>query len=256
MTNDNNARQSFAVLDIEVLCDLEGYATYARLDPRAAELRWPFRKVCSASLLTFSITEEGLFEFGHMNSYAGSDEKDVLTRLFNRIRELPGYQLATWGGLSHDLPILRMGALVHEITLPSQLIHNARYGGRYQHLDLALEMKASGMYAHLSEIATRLRLPVKFGGSAARVPVLVEQKRWDHLMELADSDAIVTSMVLASHLRILGMLVSATAAHIVIIDEVRRLRRGARYWEYLGRVRARLACRAMAQAQAFIASAA
>ena len=224
MTNDNNARRSFAVLDLEVLNDTEAYATYAQLDPRAAELRWPFRKVCSASILTFSITDEGLFEFGHMNSYAGSDEKDVITRLFNRLRELPGYQLVTWAGLSHDLPILRMGAAVYEILLPSQLVHNARFGGRYQHLDLAVEMKAHGMYAHLSEIATRLKLPVKFGGSAARVPVLVEQKRWDHLMELADSDVIVTSMVLASHLRILGTLVSATAAHIVILDEVRRLR--------------------------------
>ena len=256
MNNDNNARQSFAVLDIEVLNDLETYATYAALDPRAAELRWPFRKVCSASVLTFSVTEGGLFEFGHMNSYAGADEKDIITKLFNRLRELPNHQVVTWGGLSHDLPILRMGAAVLEILLPSQLVHNARHGGRYQHLDLAVEMKAHGMYTHLSEIAVRLKLPVKFGGSAARVPVLVEQKRWNHLMELADSDVVTTAMVLCSHLRILGTLVSATAAHIVIIDEVRRLRRDARYWEYLGRVRARLACRAMAQAQAFIASAA
>ena len=256
MTNDNNAHQSFAVLDIEVLNDLETHGTYARLDPRAAELRWPFRKVCSASVLTFSVNGDGLFEFGHLNSYSGSDEKEVITSLFNRLRELPGYTVVTWSGLSHDLPILRMGAAVHEIVLPPQLVHNARYGSRHQHLDLAVETKAAGVYAHLSEIAVRLKLPVKFGGSAARVPVLVEQKRWDHLMELADSDVIVTSMVLASHLRILGTLVSATAAHIVIIDEVRRLRRGARYWEYLGRVRARLGCRAMAQAQEFIASAA
>ena len=256
MTNDNNARLSFAVLDIEVLNDREAYATYAALDPRAAELRWPFRKVCSASVLTFSVTENGLFEFGHLDSYAGADEKEVITKLFNRLRELPGYQVVTWGGLSHDLPILRMAAAVHEIQLPAQLVHNARDRGRYQHLDLAVEMKAHGMYAHLSEIAVRLGLPVKFGGNAGQVPQLVEQRRWNHLKELADSDVIVTAMVLASQLRILGALVSAIAAQIVILDEVRRLRQIARYRDYLGRVRARLARRAMAQAQAFIASAA
>ena len=257
MTNDNTVRLSFAVLDIEVLNDRELYATYAALDPRAAELRWPFRKVCSASVLTFSVTENGLFEFGHLDSYAGADEKEVITKLFNRLRELPNYQVVTWGGLSHDLPILRMAAAVSEIQLPVQLVHNARERGSYRHVDLAVEMKASGgMYAHLSEIAVRLGLPVKFGGNAGQVPQLVEQKRWNHLRELADSDVIVTAMVLASQLRIMGALVSATAAHVILLDEVRRLRREARYWEYLGRVRARLARRAMAQAKAFIASAA
>ena len=256
MTNDNNVRLSFAVLDIEVLNDREAYATYAALDPRPAELRWPFRKVCSASVLTFSVTENGLFEFGHLDSYASADEKEIITKLFNRLRELPQHQVVTWGGLSHDLPILRMGAAVHEIQLPPQLVHNARDRGSYRHVDLAVEMKAHGMYTHLSEIAVRLGLPVKFGGNAGRVPELVEQKRWNHLKELADSDVIVTAMVLASQLRIMGALVSATAAHVILLDEVRRLRREARYWDYLGRVRARLARRAMAQAKAFIASAA
>lgn len=256
MINDNNARRSFAVLDIEVLNDREAYATYASLDPRASELRWPFRKVCSVSVLTFSITEEGLFEFGHMDSFVDADEKVVITKLFNRLRELPKHQVVTWGGLSHDLPILRMGAAVFEILLPQQLIHNARDRGHYQHLDLAVEMKAHGTYAHLSEIAVRLSLPVKFGGSAGRVPILVEQKRWARLMEIAESDVIATAMVLCSHLRIHGGLVSATAAHIMLLDGVGRLRRQAKYYDYLARVRARIARRAMAEAEAFIASAA
>jgi hypothetical protein len=256
MTNDNTARRSFAVLDLEVLNDRQAYATYATLDPRAAELRWPFRKVCSASLLTFSIAENGLFEFGHMDSYADVDEKVVITKLFNRLRELPGYQVVTWGGLSHDLPILRMGASVHEILLPPQLIHNARDRGRHQHLDLAVEMKAHGMYTHLTEIAVRLSLPVKFGGSAGRVPILVEQQRWARLKEIAESDVIVTAMVLCSHLRIHGALASAAAAHITLLDNIGRLRREAKYHDYLRRVRERIARRAMAEAEAFIASAA
>ena len=256
MTNDNTARRSFCVLDIEVLNDRRAYAIYAALDPRKADLRWPFRCVCSASLLTFTVTEHGLLEFGHMNSFADADEKVVITKLFNRLRELPDHTLVTFGGLSHDLPILRMGAAVGEIRLPRQLVHNARDRGRHLHLDLAMEMKASGMYAHLSEIAVRLALPVKFGGSAGRVPILVEQQRWNRLCELADSDVIVTSLVLASHLCIHGELVSATAAHISILDHVRRLRPHAKYYDYLGRVRARIAQRAMAEAEAFIASAA
>ena len=256
MTNDNNACKSFAVLDIEILQDREAYAKYAALDPRAAELRWPFKKVCSASVLTFSVTADGLFEFGHLNSFTSGDEKEVLVKLFKRLRELPGHQLVTWGGLSHDLPILRMGAAVHQILLPSQLVHNARYRGGYQHLDLAVEMKASGTYAHLSEIAVRLDLPVKFGGSAGRVPTLVADKRWSRLREIADADVITTAMVLCSHLRIGGALISAAASHITLLDHVRRLRPHAKYYDYLGRVRARMARRVMAEAEAFIAAAA
>ena len=256
MTNDNTRRRLFAVLDIEVLQDRAAYVKYAALDPRAAELRWPFKKVCSASLLTFSVDESGLFEFGHLDSFCGADEKEVLTKLFRRIRELPEHQVVTWGGLSHDLPILRMGAAACELLLPQQLVHNARRSGSFQHLDLAVELKASGMYAHLSEVAIRLNIPVKFGGSAGRVPLLVAEKRWSRLAEVADADTIATAMVLCSHLKILGDLVSASAAHISLLDHVRRLRPYAKYSDYLGRVRARIANQVMAEANAFIASAA
>ena len=256
MTNDNTRRRLFAVLDIEVLQDRAAYAKYAALDPRAAELRWPFKKVCSASVLTFSISEDGLFEFGHLGSFASADEKEVLIKLFNRIKELPQYKLVTYGGLSHDLPILRMGACLHEILLPQQLVHNARRAGSFQHLDLAVELKASGMYAHLAEVAIRLNIPVKFGGSAGRVPILVAEKRWSRLAEVADADTIATAMVLCSHLKILGSLISASAAHISLLDHVRRLRPHAKYHDYLGRVRTRIAHQVMAEADAFIASAA
>ena len=256
MTNDNDKLRSFAVLDIEVLQDRAAYAKYAALDPRAAELRWPFKKVCSASVLTFSITECGLFEFGHLDSFSSADEKEVLTKLFRRLRELPQHQVVTWGGLSHDLPILRMGAGVCELLLPQQLVHNARRNGGFQHLDLAVEMKASGMYAHMSEVAIRLNIPVKFGGRAGRVPILVAEKRWSRLAEVADADVITTAMVLCSHLRAHGTLISAAASHITLLDHVRRLRPHAKYYDYLGRVRARIAHQVMAEANAFIASAA
>lgn len=116
-----------------------------------------------------------------MDSYTNADEKVLITRLFNRLRELPDYQVVTWSGLSDDLPILRMSAAIHEIVLPQQLVHNARDRGRYRHLDLAVEMKAADMYTHLSEIAVALSLAVKFVGSAGRVPLLVEQQRWARL---------------------------------------------------------------------------
>ena len=112
------------------------------------------------------------------------------------------------------------------------------------------------MYTHLCEIAVRFSLPVKFDGSAGRVPTLVAERRWSRLIEIADADVIATAMVLCSHLRIHGELISAAASHIVLLDQVRRLRPNAKYYDYLGRVRTRIAHRVMAEAEEFIASAA
>ncbi len=69
MTNDNTRRRLFAVLDIEVISDREAFSKYASLGMPKAELRWPFKTVCSASVLTFSADEFGLFEFGHLDSF-------------------------------------------------------------------------------------------------------------------------------------------------------------------------------------------
>lgn len=256
MTDYKRQSRKFAVLDVEVLNAMEEYAAYRRIDPRACDLRWPFRRVCAASLMTFNVDENGLFEFGTFESFAGPDERVLLKQLFMLLRELPDHKIVTYGGQSFDLCVIRMGAYEHQLALPPQLINGARRHGEWLHRDLALEVKGgAGPYIHLAEVAVRLRLPVKFGGSASMVPMLVKNEQWARLAEISDSDVIVTSMVLASHLCAHGELTSSSAAHYVILDEVWKRREGARYRDYVARIRKRIGKDMSASAKAFIEAA-
>ena len=84
------------------------------------------------------------------------------------------------------------------------------------------------------------------------VPMLVANEKWGRLKEIADADVISTAMVFASHLCAHGELVSAAAAHYVILSEVSKYRPISRYHDYLIRVRNRMDKDMSNDAQAFI----
>lgn len=241
-TNDNRpVRRSYAVLDIETQDDHLRYHLYSRLDPRPAKLRWPFKLVCSAALLTFSVDEDGRFEAGQLDSWADDDEGAVLRAVFDRLHLLPDHQLVTWAGISHDLVITRMSAMEHGLRLPRQLVHGAREHGRWLHRDLEIEMMAgSGQHAHLSEVATRLMLPVKFADRASMVPNLLETGKLQRLKAIPEADVLTTGLVLCRQLAIHGELGCATTAQIRMLQRVVEQRPEARYREYLQRVATRL----------------
>lgn len=253
--NDNRSAQSFAVLDIETLNRLDAFETYQRLDCRPREApRYPFRSTCAAALLTFTI-KDGIFEFGHLDSWAGDDEPALLGAISNRLHMLPNHRLSTWGGLWMDLPVLRIGAARHNLRLPRQLINNARHNREWLHLDLAKEHQA-GVHVHMSEVAVALNLPVKFADQASMVPKLLETGKLQRLRAVPVADVVTTALLLQAHLAAHGELVSARAAQIVTLREVRRRLPEARFANYLGRVERRLAAEVMNEAEAFIAAAA
>lgn len=255
--NDNRHSRTYAILDIETLFLLDDYARYQKLDSRAAEIRWPFKSVCAAALLTFTVDAEGIFSFGGMHAWAGDDESQIVRQLFDKLRMTPDATIVTWGGLNLDLPVLRLAAMRHHLRLPPQLVHNARRHRERCHLDLVAELKAGGQsFVHLSEIATALNLPCKFGDRASRVPHLLREGKLCRLQDIALADCIATMLVLVAHLEVHGDLVSARAAQISGLREVVRRRPEAPYAEYLSRVERRIASEVMRTAEAFIASAA
>lgn len=241
-TNDNRPiRRSYAVVDIETLDDLEGFDKYEKLDPRPANLRWPFKHVCAAALLTFSVDDEGRYESGHLESWAGNDEAALLGALFTKLRLTEDCQLVTWSGISHDLVVMRMSAMEHGLRLPRQLVHAAREHGRWLHRDLEVEMAAgSGKHVHLTEVATRLRLPVKFADRASMVPKLIATGRLRRLAAIPEADVLTTALVLCAQLEIHGELARATGAQVRLIQSVLQHRPEARYREYLERVSKRI----------------
>jgi hypothetical protein len=166
----------------------------------------------------------------------------LLTRLFAYLNERAQHRLVTYAGLSTEIPMLRLAAMAHNLKLPRQLSDNRRdRSGQWAHLDLAVTMKCgAGSYVHLSEIATRLNLPCKFGGSAMKIPELVEKGHYRKVEWISEADVIATGMLLSSCLASTGDLISAEAAHYAILKHVRPLRGEACYRDYLGNVADRI----------------
>ena len=254
--NDNRGgTQHFALLDIEMLYRQDAFEAYRRLDPNPAEaLRYPFRSTCAAALLTFSVTG-GIFEFGHLDSWAGDDEPALLRALFDRLHMLPDHRVVTWGGLSMDCPVLRIGAARHHLRLPRQLIKDARQNREWLHLDLGKEHHC-GTYIHMSEVAVALNLPVKFADMASSVRQLLETGKLQRLKHIPVADTVTLALLLQAQMETHGDLISARAAQIVTLREVANRCPEARFADYLRRVEKRLAAEVMAEAEAFIAAAA
>lgn len=254
--NDNHGRtQHFAVLDIEMLYRQDAFQAYLKIDPNPANaLRYPFRSTCAAALLTFSVTD-GLLEFGHLDSWAEDDEPALLKALFDRLRMLPNHKVVTWGGLSMDLPVLRIGAARHQLRLPRQLVKDARQNREWLHLDLGKEHHC-GTYVHQTEVAVALNLPTKFADSAASVRHLLQTGKLQRLRNVPVADVVTTALLLQAQLAAHGDLVSAQAAQIVTLREVVRRRPEARFADYLRRVEKRIEAEALAAAEAFISAAA
>lgn len=239
------------VLDLEFLPDEKLYARYVKLDPRPARIRWPFKRVVAATVMTLSV-EHGLLQVEHFKTFTGSDEGRLVSLLFAYLNERNSYRLVTWGGLNTDIPVLRIAAMEHGLKLPVQLRPQARDRRGWMHLDLCKEMQA-GEYVHLSEVATRLSIPTKFAGCAASIPELIRQGNWCAVGWVCEADVVTLACLVASQLATTSGLISAEAAHHDILSFVRQLRGQAPYNSYLGNVQHRLRARIKAELQRWIA---
>ena len=238
-TNDNHPNTGqFIILDCEFLFDLPIYERYRRADPRPAKCRWPMQRVVSASVMEVEVSG-GQMTVTSFKSWSGKDEGQLLMHLFKFIAERPWAKIVSWGGISADVPVLRLGAMEHGLKLPAQLRVSDR--SRHVHLDLCQAMKGgAGDFVHLSEVSARLNIPCKIAGMASSVPYWIERNNYRAIEHVSEADVITTSFVLASHLAAQGELLSAKAAQLGIIRFVRPLRGRAPYAQILGNVADRL----------------
>lgn len=238
-TNDNHPNTGqFIILDCEFLFDLPIYERYRRADPRPAKCRWPMQRVVSASVMAVEISG-GQMTVTAFKSWSGKDEGQLVMNLLKFIAERPRARIVTWGGISTDVPVLRISAMEHGLKLPAQLRISDR--SRHVHLDLCQAMKGgAGDFVHLSEVSARLNIPCKIAGMASSVPYWIERNNYRAIEHVSEADVITTSFVLASHLAAQGELLSAKAAQLGIIRFVRPLRGRAPYAQILGNVADRL----------------
>lgn len=247
-----SAPSLFFILDVEYISDLQLYGRYRRADPKPASLRWPFRRVASASVMAVSINE-GIWEVTDFRSFTGPSDRKIVRELFDWILERPAHRAVTWSGAAEDLPILKTASMEFGFTLPLQLRQNERDRAGFCHLDLCLLLKAgSGTHVHQLELATRFQLPGKMAGSAGQVPHLLSEGRYEACGWISEVDILMTSLLLASHLATLGQVMSAKAAHFVSMKYVRDRRERASYHRELGNYLAKIEREMMADQQRWL----
>lgn len=236
MTKSQAPADRFVILDLEFVPDQALYARYTRLDPDPASLRWPMERVISASVMSVAV-RDGIFEVEGSASFSGPDDGEVVRELFGYLVDRPDHRLVTYAGLSKDLLLLRITAMEHSLKLPRQIRRNERQGGEWLHLDLAEQMRGGGRtFVHLSEVATRLNIPCKFGPSAMQIPHLIARGDYTRVAGISDADVVTTAMLLASHLAALGEISSIPAAHYLVLKQARKMHSLAPYHRYLGNV--------------------
>ena len=224
----------YIVLDLETRDDARLYHRYRTTDPRPAPCRWPFRRVVSASVMAVTV-EHGIWQVDEFRSWAAPDDREVVRKLFSWMLERPEHRLATWGGASEDIPVLKTASMEAGTPLPRQLRHLERDRTGWLHNDLALTLKGgAGPFVHQSELAARLELPSKMAGSAGQVPYLFDKGRFEAVAWISECDVLLTALLLAAHLASLGQVISVTAAHYVTMRFVRERREFACYHRELG----------------------
>ena len=244
--------QRHIILDVEYLGDRQLYHRYRMSDPRPAKLRWPFRRVVSASVMAVRI-DEGVWQVEDFRSFAGADDRVVVRALFDWILERPTHGLTTYGGASEDLPILKTASMEYGFTLPPQLRQNERNGRDFFHTDLGLVLKGGcGEFVHMFELATRLQLPGKLAGNAGQVPYRVAESNFEAVAWISECDTLTTSLLLASHLATLGQVTSMPTAHYVSMMFVRERRKRANYYRVLGNYASRTKRQMIDEQQAWL----
>lgn len=224
----------YIVLDLETLADTRLYERYRRSDPRAAPMRWPFRRVVAASVMAVTV-EAGIWQVDDFRSFTDANDFVLARKLFDWVTERPRHRLCTFGGLNEDIPVLKTLAMENSLRLPRQLRHMEKDRLGFLHTDLAVVLRAgAGQFPHMTELSTRLGLPAKMAGSAGQVPHLVVEGRHEEVAAICEVDVLTTALLLAGHLATLGEVTSLQAAYYVTMQAVRERRPRARYHRELG----------------------
>lgn len=230
----NDGSSKFIILDLETLNDVKLYQRYQSRDSRPAPCRWPFRRVVSASVMEVTVRDR-IWEVNDFRSWSGSNDADVVRRLFTWMMDRPSHRLVTYAGLSEDIPVLKTASMEFGVSLPIQLRHLERDRTGWLHQDLAVILKGgAGPFIHQTELATRLGLPAKMSGSAGQVPHLFEEERFEAVAWISECDVLLTALLLAGHLASLGEVISSATAQFVTMRYVRERRATANYHRELG----------------------
>src|SRR5690606_15434093 len=135
------ATKTYLALDTEMFWDEHLYEAHRAVDRTSDRRATAVKRIMAASVLEFSIDDEGRIETGAIASWTEhdwGDEEGILAQLFDFLRARAGTPVLTYGGLATDVPVLVLASMTHGLALPPQLMDQPGRKGPRPHLDLGL----------------------------------------------------------------------------------------------------------------------
>lgn len=191
------ARLKYTFIDTESWWDRDLHRAYQHLDPATEHRRIGCRRIGVAAALDVEIDDEGRISVGAVASWTALDlggEREVVSRLFDHLRQREDRIVVTYGGIATDVQILTLAAMQYGLRLPPHLLDLPGRKGPRWHLDLALMLKCGGRtFHHLSEVALRIGIPLKLLEDKKWVDAPASAGAWDQVRAHCEKDCIVTA---------------------------------------------------------------
>lgn len=190
-------RMKYTFIDTESWWDRDLHRAYQHLDPATEHRRIGCRRIGVAAALDVEIDEEGRISVGTISSWTSRDlgnEREVVSQLFDHLRQRDDRMVVTYGGIATDVQILTLAAMQYGLRLPPQFIDQPGRRGARQHFDLALLLKAGGRtFHHLSEVALRIGIPLKLLEDKKWVDAPALPGAWEQVRAHCEKDCVITA---------------------------------------------------------------
>lgn len=218
----------FTFIDIESLWDPQLHEAYLAIDPKGdrktdrngnVRHRLACRRVIAAAAFDIEVLDGGAIAIGGLRAwdeYQYGDELEVVSRLFDHLRQRPDTHAVTWSGLAADLPLLNLAAIEHRLILPPQLRTSTSLAARRSawrpHIDLALQMKGNGRdWSHMTEMGLRAGIPGELFIGKAEMAEPQNGEEWQAMRHRVGTDCILTAII---------ALVYWRANYLIALDQV------------------------------------
>ena len=197
--------------------------------------RWPFQTIFAVSVMVLFEHCQGNIDVSRFETFAAPDldERGIMVALYQLLGELPeSAEVVSWGGGWHDLPLLKIAALRHGLSLPPRCRWMAWSGeGKANHIDLCRVLTSGSKMkpVHMSEYAASLNIPAKITAPPFAVAGLIKARDFESCQEIVEGDVITTVLLLARWRKLLDPGARSEVVEDRILRQVEELKATRRY---------------------------
>ena len=200
---------TYLAVDLEMIVDQQLYKMHKSFDRTSDDRAKAIKRVQAAAAFEFTLGSDGQIKTGPVASWTEhgwGDEREVVSQLFEYIRERDHQIILTYGGVGTDVPVLLFAAMKNGLTLPRQWLHQPWVKGKRSHLDLEILLRnGSGNRHHLSQVMLRLGVPLELVEQKASASFADTAEGWQELQDHCELDCLLLAVAKLAWMKAQGI---------------------------------------------------